>query len=103
MFIQIKSVFQVPQQESKDKSLAFGSGNVSMDVHTKKMGYTLGKFLARKKKGGGNPSLHILICNFAPKQNLRTMLSYLSTNLLTTFNPVIVIVFTPLSVFYVSV
>ncbi|XP_014326079.2 arrestin domain-containing protein 3-like [Xiphophorus maculatus] len=33
----------VPQQESKDKSLAFGSGNVSMDVHAKKMGYTLGE------------------------------------------------------------
>lgn len=43
-------MFQVPQQESKDKSLAFGSGNVSMDVHAKKMGYTLGKFLAREEK-----------------------------------------------------
>ncbi|XP_016530323.1 arrestin domain-containing protein 3-like isoform X2 [Poecilia formosa] len=40
----------VPQQESKDKSLAFGSGNVSMDVHAKKMGYKLGKFLDREEK-----------------------------------------------------
>ncbi|XP_047238103.1 arrestin domain-containing protein 3-like [Girardinichthys multiradiatus] len=35
----------VPQHESKDKTLAFSSGNVSMDVYTKKMGYKLGETL----------------------------------------------------------
>lgn len=35
----------VPQHESKNKTLAFGSGNVLMDVYAKKMGYKLGEQL----------------------------------------------------------
>ncbi|KAM6930314.1 arrestin domain-containing protein 3-like [Xenentodon cancila] len=35
-----------PQHDSKDKSLAFGSGNVSMDVYTKRMGYRPGENLS---------------------------------------------------------
>ncbi|XP_061585004.1 arrestin domain-containing protein 3-like [Cololabis saira] len=34
-----------PQHNSKDKSLAFGSGNVSMDIYTKRMGYRQGENL----------------------------------------------------------
>ncbi|XP_015229900.1 PREDICTED: arrestin domain-containing protein 3-like [Cyprinodon variegatus] len=36
----------VSQHGSKDKSFAFGSGNVSMDVFTQKMGYKLGETLS---------------------------------------------------------
>ncbi|XP_038132125.1 arrestin domain-containing protein 3-like [Cyprinodon tularosa] len=36
----------VSQHESKEKSLAFGSGNVSMDIFAQKMGYKLGETLS---------------------------------------------------------
>ncbi|KAG7242428.1 hypothetical protein INR49_022937 [Caranx melampygus] len=37
-----------PQKGSKDKTLLFGSGDVSMDVHTKRMGYIQGRDLKVK-------------------------------------------------------